>query len=59
MVVDGDANIVSREEVLALRAEAHLTQRPPVLQRIVRLKELQFASGGLGKQMIIEGETNE
>ena len=48
LLVFGDANVVAGEEVPALDAKARLTQGPPLLERIARLKQFELSAGSLG-----------
>jgi hypothetical protein len=41
-----DADVVSGEQMLTLRAKTHLAKRPPLFERVSRLKELEFSSEG-------------
>ena len=44
--IERDANVMSGEQMLALGAKPHLAERPPVFQRIGRLKKLELAPDG-------------
>src|SRR5712672_1422965 len=44
--IERDANVMSGEQMLALRAKPHLAERPPAFQRIGRLKEPELAPRG-------------
>src|SRR5258708_810963 len=45
--IEGDADVVAGEQVLTFGAEARFAQRPPVLQGIARLEELELSAGSL------------
>jgi hypothetical protein len=43
-VVLEEPDVAPEEQVIALCAEAHFVEGPPLFQRVVGLKELQFPS---------------
>jgi len=49
ILAQSQPDVVAGEEVFALGAEAHFTQRPPLLERVCSLKKLELSSDSFGE----------
>jgi hypothetical protein len=44
-----ELDVMAREQVLALEADAHFAERPPEFQRIIFAKQSELATWSLGQ----------